>query len=65
MFMYDHTIISAELTGLYAELIEIEADVTSGLPGLHLVGNLSCYAKVPIVCAVLSETVQLTYLRGK
>ena len=34
-------IYSAELRGLNVELIEIEADVTGGLPGLHLVGNLS------------------------
>ena len=60
--MYDHTIISAELTGLYAELIEIEADVTSGLPGLHLVGNLSCSVRESadrVRCAIRNSAIDI------
>ncbi len=60
--MYDHTIISAELTGLYAELIEIEADVTSGLPGLHLVGNLSCSVRESadrVRCAIRNSALDI------
>ena len=60
--MRDHVIISAELTGLYAELIEIEADVTSGLPGLHLVGNLSCSVRESadrVRCAIRNSALEI------
>lgn len=39
------TILSATLTGLYAEPVRVEADVTNGMPGFHMVGYLSSEVK--------------------
>ena len=39
------TILSATMQGLCAEFVQVEADVSSGLPMFHLVGYLSSEVK--------------------
>lgn len=39
------TILSATLTGLYAEPVRVEADVVNGMPAFHMVGYLSSEVK--------------------
>ena len=39
-FMF-YSVISAVASGIKVQLVRVEADVVSGLPGLHLVGYLS------------------------
>lgn len=60
--MNDHLIISAELTGLNVDLIEIEADISNGLPGLHMVGNLACEVRESadrVRCAIRNSAIDI------
>ena len=60
--MNQKAVISAELTGLRVILIEIEADVSAGLPGIHLVGNLSGEVREGaerVRCAVRNSAIDL------
>ena len=40
-FMSHQKILTASIQGLSVDMIEVETDVTGGLPGIHLVGNLA------------------------
>ncbi len=40
-FMSHQKILTASIQGLSVDMIEVETDITGGLPGIHLVGNLA------------------------
>ena len=39
------TVLSATLQGLHVEFVQVEADISNGLPMFHLVGYLSSEVK--------------------
>ena len=39
------TVLSAVIQGLHVEMIQVEADVSNGLPAFHMVGYLSSEVK--------------------